>query len=222
MINDSFKNYDINTPIRVLEVFNSIDGEQPRMGQTTTFVRLAGCNLSCWYCDTKHSQKFDGGTTTTVRELVDKIANMSPSYNVTITGGEPLLQMDEVDELCHRLNDLNPRYNINIETNGTIKPSLSLLQVVDCMVYDYKSSELFNIIEVLRRQDVVKFVVQNKEELNQVEKMAKQLFYNQVYVGCVQDNNVEITEKDVIDWLLEVGLPNLHFNTQLHKKIGVA
>ena len=221
-MNDGFKNYDINTPIRVLEVFSSIDGEQPRMAQTTTFVRLAGCNLKCWYCDTKRSQKFEGGTTTTVRELTEQIINISPSYNVTITGGEPLLQMSEVEELCHRLKAFNPRYNINIETNGTLQPSLTLLQVVDCMVYDYKDDNLFNVTEVLRRQDVVKFVINDKLEFERVEKIAKQLFYNQVYVGCVQGSGASLTEKEVIDWLLELGLPNLHFNTQLHKKIGVS
>lgn len=220
MCGASFKSYDINTPIRVLEVFNSIDGEQPRMGEITTFVRLAGCNLKCDYCDTPHSQSLRSGEKTTVIELIKTIHTKRINNNITITGGEPLLQMVPLEELCHRLKTLG--YNINIETNGSIKPTYTLLTEVDCMVYDYKAEALFNVTEWLRRQDVIKFVIRTEAEFAQAATIAKLLNYNKIYVGCVQGEDGVITEKQLIDLILTAGLPNLHFNTQLHKKIEVA
>lgn len=220
MHDEQFKNYDINTPIRVLEVFNSIDGEQPRMGEVTTFVRLAGCNLKCDYCDTKHSQDLNSGELTTVIELVKKIQKTRINNNITLTGGEPLLQMEAVEELCHRLDTLG--CDINIETNGTIKPTLDLLTSVKCMIYDYKAEKLFNVTEMLRVQDVIKFVIRTEDQFDRVMLMAKQLSYNKIYVGCVQGEENVLAEKDLINLILTARLGNLHFNTQLHKKIEVA
>lgn len=220
MSDASFKSYDISTPIRVLEVFNSIDGEQPRMGEITTFVRLAGCNLKCDYCDTPHSQNLRSGEETTVIELVKTIHKMRINDNITITGGEPLLQMIPLEELCHRLKTLG--YSINIETNGSIKPTYTLLTEVDCMVYDYKAEALFNVIEMLRRQDIVKFVIRTEQGFDKVREIAKLLYYNKIYVGCVQGEDNVLSEKDLIQLILAANLPNIHFNTQLHKKIEVA
>lgn len=219
-MDDSFKNYDINTPIRVLEVFNSIDGEQPRMGEVTTFVRLAGCNLKCDYCDTPHSQSVMSGKLMTVLELTKLIHKTSINNNVTITGGEPLMQMPALEELCHRLKSLG--HNINIETNGTIEPTLPLLIEVDCMVYDYKAEKLFNVTKMLRAQDVIKFVIRTEAEFEKVILVARELQYNKIYVGCVQGEENVISEKDLIHLILTAGLNNIHFNTQLHKKIEVA
>lgn len=215
----SFKNYDVNTPIRIIEVFNSIDGEQPRMGEVTTFVRLAGCNLKCDYCDTPHSQDKESGELTTVLELTKQVQKMHINSNVTITGGEPLLQMEALEELCHRLKTLG--YQINIETNGSIEPTLSLLTVVDCMIYDYKAEALFNVTKMLRYNDVVKFVIRNEQQFQKVVEIAKQLEFNKIYVGCVQGEEGVLSEQDLITLIISAGLHNLHFNTQLHKKIGV-
>lgn len=212
---------DINTPIKVIEVFTSIDGEQPRMGEITTFVRLAGCNLKCNYCDTANSQDKGSGEETTVRELLKQIRQVSVSNNVTITGGEPLLQMDAVEELCQRLRVLG--YNINIETNGTINPTLPLLTSVTSMVYDYKSPELFKIDkQIIRYDDIIKCVINSKVAFEVVKKVATEYSYTKVYVGCVNGEEASLKEQDLIDMIIEAQLPNLHFNTQLHKKIGVS
>ena len=212
---------DINTPIKVIEVFTSIDGEQPRMGEITTFVRLAGCNLKCNYCDTANSQDKGSGKETTVRELLKQIRQVSVSNNVTITGGEPLLQMDAIEELCQRLRVLG--YNINIETNGTINPTLPLLTSVTSMVYDYKSPELFKIDkQIIRYDDIIKCVINSKVAFEIVKKVAAEYSYTKIYVGCVNGEEASLKEQDLIDMIIEAQLPNLHFNTQLHKKIGVS
>lgn len=212
---------DVNTPIRIIEVFTSIDGEQPRMGEITTFVRLAGCNLKCNYCDTANSQSKDSGKEMTVRELLKQIRQVSVSNNITITGGEPLLQMDAVEELCQRLRVLG--YDINIETNGTINPTLPLLTSVASMVYDYKAPELFKIDkQMIRCDDIIKCVINSRAAFEVVKKVATEYSYTKVYVGCVNGEEASLKEQDLIDMIIEAQLPNLHFNTQLHKKIGVS
>lgn len=217
--NKTVKNYDLNTKIRVIEVFASIDGEQPRMGEITTFVRLAGCNLKCNYCDTAHSQDKASGEELTVRELIKVIRQVSFNNNITLTGGEPLLQSEAVEELCQRLSVLG--YKINIETNGTIVPPMQVILNSNCMIYDYKSPELFKIPkEVLRSEDIIKFVINSKVAFDIVKKVATELMYTKIYVGCVNGEEACLDEKELIDMIIQAQLPNLHFNTQLHKKIG--
>ena len=214
------KNYDLNTNIRVIEVFQSIDGEQPRMGEITTFVRLAGCNLHCTYCDTAESQSSEAGYDMTVKDLVKHINSTSNNRNVTITGGEPLLQIEAVEELCQRLNVLD--YKINIESNGTFNPTTSLLNTVQCFVYDYKSPELFKVDKLnLRINDIIKCVINSRAAFEVVKRVAEEYKYTKVYVGCVNGEEASLKELDLIEMILASGLPNLHFNTQLHKKVGI-
>lgn len=213
------KNYDLNTKIRVIEVFNSIDGEQPRMGEITTFIRLAGCNLKCTYCDTSHSQRLNSGEEMTVKDLVKLVNGMAINRNITITGGEPLLQMEAVEELCQRLYTLD--YKINIESNGTLNPTIPLLNTVQCFVYDYKSPELFKVNKLnIRINDIIKCVINSRAAFEIVKKVAQEYKYTKVYVGCVNGTEASLKENDLIEMILQSCLSNLHFNTQLHKKIG--
>lgn len=104
--------------LKVMEIFDSIDGEGIRTGELTTFVRFAGCNLHCaWPCDTEYSinPKPDMYTEMTPEELANKIKY----HNVTITGGEPLLQNpDDLEKLFRILHEEGK--DVNVETNGTM------------------------------------------------------------------------------------------------------
>ena len=107
----------------VHSVFQSISGEVNPFGQgtDTTFVRLGGCNLKCKWCDTPQTQPMfaAGYEKLTVDEVYTKIReiNVMP---VMITGGEPLVQYDEVEELCCRIV-YDFISGVVIETNGTIE-----------------------------------------------------------------------------------------------------
>ena len=102
--------------MNVIEIFSSIEGEGTRAGELCTFIRLAECNLRCSYCDTEYS--FTGGKEMSVEEIMQVVDGYG-NYNVTITGGEPLLQ-----DLTELLNVMN-KYFVNIETNGSINPVVS-------------------------------------------------------------------------------------------------
>lgn len=94
----------------VSEVFDSVQGEGLHTGYETTFVRLAGCNLSCAWCDTQYAQA--GGVETPVSDIAAKCGQ-----RVCITGGEPLLQ--DIEPL---IGALDSRCSVSVETNGSIVP----------------------------------------------------------------------------------------------------
>lgn len=95
--------------MKINEVFYSLQGEGARAGCPTIFVRLAGCNLSCSYCDTE----FESGSEMSSQLLLDKIKQY-PSKWITWTGGEPTLQLD--GGVINYFK--NHGYKQAIETNG--------------------------------------------------------------------------------------------------------
>lgn len=107
--------------MKVYSIFVSIDGEINKFyqGCFSTFVRLSGCNIQCVYCDTRYALLPSSGRDMSVNQLIQRVGELG-CKKVTITGGEPLLQKDELEQFCIELHRLG--YNISIETNGTIIP----------------------------------------------------------------------------------------------------
>lgn len=95
---------------QVNEIFYSLQGEGRNTGMPAVFIRLASCNLSCEWCDTDYSEKFEAGADS----IADK-CKQYPTRNVVITGGEPTEQ--NLYRLLHALRDHG--YYIAVETNGT-------------------------------------------------------------------------------------------------------
>ena len=96
----------------LVEVFYSLQGEGGRTGQATVFVRFAGCNLACEFCDTDFRVK----ETYTVEELTEEIARMGGACRwVCFTGGEPTIH--DLQRLCDNLHQAG--YHLQMETNGT-------------------------------------------------------------------------------------------------------
>lgn len=79
---------------QVVESFVSINGEGRRAGQLALFIRFAGCNLRCSYCDTMWANEPGVAYTWMTKEEIYDLVRESGVENVTITGGEPLLQKD--------------------------------------------------------------------------------------------------------------------------------
>ncbi|MBT9143892.1 MAG: 7-carboxy-7-deazaguanine synthase [Dehalococcoidia bacterium] len=98
--------------MRVVEIFNSIQGEGAYTGYAASFVRLAGCNLRCHWCDTRESWDLSNGYELETIE----IANICLRRIVIITGGEPLLH--DLAPLVTILHDRGQR--VHLETNGTL------------------------------------------------------------------------------------------------------
>ena len=107
------------------EIFYSLQGEGARAGSPAVFLRLAGCNLHCSWCDTKHS--WGRGIAMAEEALAAKILGYD-SPGLVITGGEPLLQAEAIEQL---LTLLPEGIYVEIETNGTIAPTPVLAKRVN-------------------------------------------------------------------------------------------
>lgn len=125
-------NFNFNpNKLRVLEVFWSIQGEGLEIGKEAVFVRMSGCNLSCVWCDTKHSWGGNLGTDFTLKELLREVIREARGpKQVIITGGEPFLQPEKpLCDLIFHLKKLG--YRVSWETNGTIWPPMKLIGLSD-------------------------------------------------------------------------------------------
>src|SRR6185312_16483862 len=83
----------------IVEIYRSIQGESSFAGLPCTFVRLAGCNLRCTWCDSEYT--FSGGRKMSLEEVEAEVKRLAPSGLVEITGGEPMLQEREVVPLMN-------------------------------------------------------------------------------------------------------------------------
>ncbi|QSH42305.1 radical SAM protein [Lentisphaerota bacterium ZTH] len=149
----------------VNETFLSIQGESTHAGRLCFFIRLAGCNLSCDYCDTEYACRDNDGHASSIDHLVDQ-ANMSGVRLVEITGGEPLLQHGTA-ELCRQL--LASGFEVLIETNGSL-PICNLppavKKIIDCKTPSsgMAGSNLYDNYFLLSPHDEVKFVLADRDD----------------------------------------------------------
>jgi 7-carboxy-7-deazaguanine synthase len=199
--------------MRICEVFYSLQGEGMQQGRPTVFIRLTGCNLACAWCDTPYAQDAAGGKDVAVDVLLDHLWRKK-CRTICFTGGEPLLQMDEVVGACRRLSGMG--YAVGIETNGTVdfrpvQPFASVCMDVKCPSSGQKSD--LSLLSYIRENDSVKFVVGTNEDIAYVEKVLKNCpIKGEIFVSPVYGAD----ERGIARWVLESGFP-IRFQIQLHK-----
>lgn len=124
------------------EIFTSVQGEGLLIGQRMSFVRLLGCNLHCRYCDSPEARQRQGpcrcGDGSIENPVgVDVILDKITEGKVAVTGGEPLLQVDFLQELCVRLMEQDKF--LYLETNGSLPEALSrVIDGFDTVCLDFK------------------------------------------------------------------------------------
>ena len=125
----------------IIEIFSSFQGEGLFIGQRQIFVRFAGCNLNCNYCDTNDSKSEKSGKLMTVDEVLAAIEKVrTPDCHViSFTGGEPSLYPEFINEVA-RQTDLK----ILLETNGTLPEKIDFIEKLDIVSLDIKLPEHFN------------------------------------------------------------------------------
>lgn len=126
-----------NSLARISEIFSSVQGEGIYAGQSQVFVRFAGCNLECAYCDTDTSLFKE----VSKRECMSRIFSLDGRLNlnrtISFTGGEPLLQIDFLKDIFPECKKRS--YRIYLETNGTLFENLlKVIQFVDVVAMDIK------------------------------------------------------------------------------------
>jgi 7-carboxy-7-deazaguanine synthase len=152
-----------STTLQISELFASIQGESTYAGQPCGFIRLAGCNLRCTWCDTTYA--FEGGNTGTIQEILETVASWRLPL-VEITGGEPLLQSGCVP-LAEAL--LEAGYTTLLETNGSLPIDVlpdGVVRIMDIKCPGSGMSDRMHWpnVEALAKQDEVKFVLANRAD----------------------------------------------------------
>jgi len=210
---------------KVVEKFVSINGEGPLAGQLAVFIRFQGCNLACSYCDTSWANTENA--TFTPKSEVDLYHYIKETgiKNVTLTGGEPLLQPDIIDLLTLLTSDLD--LNVEIETNGSIDLSpFTQMSHPPAFTMDYKlpgslmeSNMLVSNFELLTKKDTVKFVIGSLEDF----KVARDIIHRHVLVGkCkVYLSAVfgKIDLKDIVELMKVNNMNGVNLQLQMHKVI---
>lgn len=216
--------------MRVVEKFVSINGEGLRSGELAVFIRFANCNLRCSYCDTKYSFINPIYTEESIDELV-KYVKSTGVKNVTLTGGEPLIQ-NEIKELMIELSNIGNR--IEIETNGSINiaPYLNIPNVTFTLDYKLKGSGMEKYMDLtnydlLRKNDVIKFVVSDYDDLEKTKEIIKK--YDLINKANCLISPVwgRIEFEEIVNFLKDNKLNDVKMQLQIHKiiwdkdKIGV-
>ncbi len=208
--------------MRVVEKFVSINGEGLRSGELAVFIRFANCNLRCSYCDTKYSFINPIYTEESIDELV-KYVKSTGVKNVTLTGGEPLIQ-NEIKELMIELSNIGNR--IEIETNGSINiaPYLNIPNVTFTLDYKLKGSGMEKYMDLtnydlLRKNDVIKFVVSDYGDLEKTKEIIKK--YDLINKANCLISPVwgRIEFEEIVNFLKDNKLNDVKMQLQIHKII---
>ena len=211
--------------LKVVEKFISINGEGRRAGQLALFIRFAGCNLDCSYCDTSWANSDDVHFEPMSAEDIYSYVKSTGVRNITLTGGEPLMQTG-IHELLQLLSNDKSLY-IEIETNG----SMSLEGFCDIhnapsFTMDYKlpSSNMEHTMDtenfdVLTEKDTVKFVCGSHEDLKRAYDIIKKYGLSEktaVYISPVFGN---IEPEDIVEFMKKHNMNGVNLQLQLHKII---
>lgn len=206
------------TKLNISEIFFSIQGEGIHTGLPCIFIRLAGCNLNCRWCDTKYAR--GGGMEKTLGEILTEIENY-PTRLVMVTGGEPLHQKGTAELLSSLIAD---DYKVLLNTNGSYPLSGLPEEVIRCI--DIKcpgsgeaDSFLQSNIHSINRNDEINFVISNREDFDWALS-----FMNGRLKGI--DANIFFTPafgmidpKALAEWLLDSKNGKIRLGVQLHKII---
>lgn len=203
--------------LKINEIFHSIQGESSRAGEPTVFVRLTGCNLRCYYCDTEYA--FEEGRGLSIDAVIEEVSHYKCRL-VEITGGEPLMQGESI-ELMDRL--CNEGYEVMLETGGSLpidKVNKKVKIVIDmkCPSSGMCKKNYYRNLSLLKPIDEVKFVIGSRDDfdwslgiVNEYDLLKKSIvLFSPVF------NKLEPSE--LAKWVLETKM-NIRFQIQMHKYI---
>lgn len=190
---------------KLVEIFESLQGEGRNTGRPCVFVRFAGCNLACPWCDTDVRERFS----MTLEELLAEIASYK-AKTVVLTGGEPTL-IDGAPELIAALKAAG--YFIAVETNATVDaPWLQFVDYVACS----PKAEFPDKIE-LKKANEVRVVASDDRAVEFCRKVKEIIEADDYYVSpCDHDGEIDFaTAKSVLS-----KLDGWSLSVQLHKILG--
>ncbi|HEV2462542.1 MAG TPA: radical SAM protein [Acidobacteriaceae bacterium] len=216
----------------LIEIYKSVQGESSFAGRPCIFVRLAGCNLRCSWCDSEYT--FTGGYKLTEDGIVAEIEKLAPVKLVEFTGGEPLLQERELVPLMERL--LREGYELMIETSGerpVEKVPKAVHKIIDVKCPGSGEASRFRITNLasLTDRDELKFVLTNRNDYeyardfirnNVLDERAGAVLLSPAFSKTPSPErtteNCLLDPRELVEWMLADGL-NARLNLQIHKYI---
>ncbi len=218
--------------MQITEIYKSLQGESSYAGLPCIFVRLTGCNLRCTWCDSEYT--FTGGRKMTVEEVEREVRKLAPVKLVEITGGEPMLQEEEVLELMRRR--LGASYAILLETSGErplAKVPKDVVKIVDVKCPHSGEAGAFRMenLETLTSRDEVKFVLSDRADYefardftgeHKLEERAGSVIFSPAFRkdarGARDASQCLLDPRELAEWILADGLP-VRLGLQIHKFI---
>ncbi|MFY9939884.1 MAG: radical SAM protein, partial [Silvibacterium sp.] len=216
----------------LIEIYKSVQGESSFAGVPCIFVRLAGCNLRCSWCDSEYT--FTGGYKLTEDEVVAEIAKLAPVRLIEFTGGEPLLQERELIPLMERLLDRG--YELMIETSGerpveNVPKAVHKIVDVKCPGSGESGRFRMSNLASLTERDELKFVITNRDDYefardfirtNALEGRVGQLLLSPAFSKTPSlersTANCLLDPRELVEWMLADGL-NARLSLQIHKYV---
>lgn len=202
--------------LKIVEIFPSVQGEGIRMGEPAIFVRFAGCNLRCAFCDTKPA--WNGGKAMTRDEVLSEVRETRrgfPAGWVCLTGGEPLLQ-----DISGTVRDLKKEgLRVQVETNGTIDRLLP----VDWYTVSPKPKDYFYQPRFRKAAKEVKLVASRELDFDVVQRLRKEFPPETSIIIQPESNRPASASRamTILRQCLKEGLANIRLSCQLHKVLKI-
>jgi 7-carboxy-7-deazaguanine synthase len=216
----------------LIEIYKSVQGESSFAGFPCIFVRLAGCNLRCSWCDSEYT--FTGGHKSSIDDVISRVRSLAPVKLVEITGGEPMLQEREVVPLMQQL--LDNGYEVLIETSGerpleNVPKAVHKIVDVKCPGSGESGSFHISNLDALTPSDEVKFVIADRADYefardftrqHQLEQKTQNVLFSPAFrkdAGPARGaGNCLLDPRELVEWILSDGL-HARLGLQIHKFI---
>ncbi len=211
--------------VKICETFISIQGESSQAGRPCFFIRLAGCNLHCTYCDTAYAAR-TAGRPRSVSSLLQAFQKTKLNL-VAVTGGEPLIQLGVIA----LLERLQKHGTVLVETNGSqdisrLPSEVIAILDIKCPSSGESQAMDWKNLRRLRRQDEIKFVISDRHDYLWARRLikAQRLVQRCAMVLMSPTSGVPgqpLPPATLADWILKDRLP-VRLNLQLHRYLWPA
>ena len=204
-------------PLKINEIYYSVQGESTHAGRPCIFIRLTFCNLRCTYCDTEYA--FYDGEDMEIVDIMKKIQQWDCNL-VEVTGGEPLFQEECIDLLKKLVSN---NYEVMLETGGSLSISevpKEVIKIVDfkCPSSGMVKKNLWSIVKDLQSYDEVKFVIGDRIDFEWAKENIAQYNLAMVCTVLMSPTFGEIDPQQIVKWILAENLP-VRIQMQMHKMI---
>ncbi|RRA48628.1 radical SAM protein [Acidipila sp. EB88] len=216
----------------LIETYKSVQGESSFAGVPCIFVRLAGCNLRCSWCDSEYT--FTGGYKQSADEVIAAVEALAPVRLVEFTGGEPLLQARELIPVMERL--LADGYQLMIETSGErplsdVPPAVHKIVDVKCPASGECGRFRLDNLDTLTARDEAKFVISDRADYefardftleHSLHTRAGHVLFSPAFKKAPSlersTANCALDPRQLVDWMLADAVP-ARLSLQIHKYI---